>query len=220
MTAKKIRIQDGDSLTSEEEAALRDADLSSLNGEESAQHELSTLSEHAPEEPAIVAEQVGQDAVESSLVEQELRSEVEEFRTKYLRSLADFENFKKRTQKERSDLLKYQGEKILLDFVEVLDNLELALSHSDADPATLREGVDLIYKQFEKVFEKWEVRSKPGVGAPFDPNHQNALSRLPSQEHDPGTVVNELKKTYFYKDRLLRPGEVVVAAEASAPTEE
>lgn len=164
-----------------------------------------------------VSEQVGADAdVQSSNETQTEDSNVDELRdvrAKYLRALADLENFKKRSMKERSELLKYQGDKVLFDILEVADNLELALAHSEADPAKLREGVDLIHKSLMRILEKWDVRPAPGLGKQFDPNQHAAISRLSSPDSAPGTILNELKKAYFYKDKLLRPGEVVVAGE-------
>ncbi len=138
-------------------------------------------------------------------------SQAREFKEKYLRALADFENFKKRTLKERSDLLKYQGEKVFLDMLEVVDNIDLALQHAEAEPEKLREGVELIHKMFVSTLDKWGVRASSALGKPFDPNEHAAISQIPDGEAEPGTVINELKKAYFYKDKLLRPSEVVVS---------
>ncbi|RMG39252.1 MAG: nucleotide exchange factor GrpE [Candidatus Dadabacteria bacterium] len=137
--------------------------------------------------------------------------ELQDLRQKYLRALADLENYKKRAVKERSELIKYQGENILADMVEVLDNLDRALEHSEQDPASLKEGVELIHRMFVDTLGKWQVRGESLVGQKFDPEKASAISQVQSEEYPPNTVVNELKKPYFYKDKLLRPGEVVVA---------
>jgi molecular chaperone GrpE len=139
------------------------------------------------------------------------RSEASDFKDKYLRSLAEFENYKKRALKERSDLIKYQGEKIFSDILEVVDNLELALNYGGADAAKVREGLELIHKRFLEILGRWDVRGQSAIGKDFDPNMHNAISRVMVDDAKPGTVINELKKTYFYKDKLLRFGEVVVA---------
>lgn len=144
---------------------------------------------------------------------EKLRAENDENRAKYLRALADLENFRKRAVKERSELLKYQGERIFVDLLDVVDNFELALQHAEADPAKLKDGVELIYKMLGDVLSKWEVRADSGMGKSFDPNRHSAISRLPSADEQPGTIIGELKKAYFYKDRLIRAGEVVVATE-------
>ncbi len=149
-------------------------------------------------------------------------SSLKEAQEKYLRALADFENFKKRSMKERSDLLKYQGERVFIDLLEVVDNLDRALEAANSyeltqDGQKLREGVELIQRMFLQVLKKWEVRGEGAVGEPFDPQKHEAISQMPSAEFAPGVVMNELEKTYFYKDKLVRPGKVVVAM--AAPTE-
>lgn len=142
------------------------------------------------------------------------KAESAENHDKYLRALAEFENYKKRALKERGDLLKYQGEKILSDMLDVGDNLDFAIQYADADPEKLRDGVKLIHKIFMDVLARWEVRPVSGMGKQFDPITYNAISRVPAADAAPGTIVGELKKAYFYKDKLLRVGEVVVATEA------
>ncbi len=139
-----------------------------------------------------------------------VRSELLETKDKYLRVLAEFDNYKKRVLKERSDLLKYQGENIILDLLEVVDNLERALQHADADPEKLKEGVELIYRRFLDVLGKWEIRGESSVGKAFDPNTEQAFSTVPMKDVTESTVIEELKKPYFYKDKLLRAGQVIV----------
>ena len=134
-----------------------------------------------------------------------------EYREKYLRALAELENYKKRALKDRAELLKYQGERVLYDLLEVMDNLELALKHAEANPEKLKEGVLMIHKQFAEVLKRWEVKSESALGRDFDPAKFSAISRVAVHDAQPGTVIGELKKAYFYKDKLLRPGEVVVA---------
>lgn len=138
-----------------------------------------------------------------------LEKQVAELRDRYVRLMADFENFKKRTLKEQSELLKYQGEKIVVDLLEVLDNLELALSHSSADPTALKTGLEMVHKLFVEKLGRWEIRGEVSVGAHFDPAKHAAISKVPGAEA--GVIVGELKKPYFYKDKLIRCGEVVVA---------
>ncbi|MBX7137719.1 MAG: nucleotide exchange factor GrpE [Oligoflexia bacterium] len=174
----------------------RDADFSTLDGEESS----------TPNGAS--AEAAG--AAEEELFK--LREELKDSQDKYLRLLAEFDNYKKRAIKERAEILKYQGERIFVDILDIVDNLELALQHKDSDPAKLRAGVELIYKMFMDVLARWEVRGESAIGKLFDPGRQNAISRVELEDKPPGTVVSELKKTYSYKDKLLRLGEVVVAA--------
>jgi molecular chaperone GrpE len=142
-----------------------------------------------------------------------LEHELAEMKDRYLRLMADFENFKKRALKEQSELLKYQGERVLVDLLEVVDNLELALTYSSAEYDKLKQGLDMVLKMFVERLERWEVRGESSMGKQFDPHKHAAISRVPGNSTKPGTIVGELKKTYFYKDKLIRVGEVVVAAE-------
>jgi len=138
-----------------------------------------------------------------------LESQLAETKDRLLRLAADFENFKRRTLKEQAELLKYQGEKIVVDMLEVLDNLELALSHSSASQDSLKTGLEMVYKLFVEKLGKWQIRGESSMGAQFDPQKHAAISRVPGAES--GVIVGELKKPYFYKDKLIRCGEVVVA---------
>ncbi len=149
----------------------------------------------------------------------ELRAELEEFKDKYLRTMAELDNYRKRTLKERSELLKYQGEKVFYDLLEIADNFELALQHAEADPAKLKTGVEMIHKMLKDLMSRWEVRGDSGVGQKFDPFRHNAISKVPRGDNDPGIVVNELKKAYFYKDKLIRPAEVVVSDSEQSASE-
>lgn len=192
----------------------RDADFSALDREGAGL---------ACEQPEQGAAEVGEPDPEIVKLREELaqtRKEVAEINDKYLRALAECENYKKRALKERSDLLKYQGESIFFDLLDVLDNLELALTHAGADPAALKDGVDLIYRKFVAMLGKWDVRGDSALGRVFDPTRHNAISRVAVDDAAPGTVINELKKTYMYKDKLLRPADVVVAVAKPLSMEE
>lgn len=145
-----------------------------------------------------------------------LQEEVQQIQDRYLRALADLENFKKRSLKERSEMLKYQGEQLVGDLLTVADNLELAIQYKDADPNQLKSGLEMIYKSLCDVFSKWDIRAETAVGKSFDPTKHSAISKVPAHDVDPGQVVSELKKVYFYKDKMLRVGEVVVAVEPSS----
>ena len=122
---------------------------------------------------------------------QELEQQVAENRDRYVRLFADFENFKKRALKEQSELLKYQGERIVVDLLEVIDNLELALSHSSADGNALRTGLEMVLKQFVDKLARWDIRGESAIGTQFDPQKHSAISRVPGT--DAGVFVGELK---------------------------
>ena len=146
-----------------------------------------------------------------------IKQELAEAQDKHLRLLAEFDNYKKRTLKERSDFLKYQGEQIFFQLLDIVDNFELALQHKDANPQKLKEGVELIHKLFKDILTKWEVRSESAIGQSFDPIKHNAISKVELEDQPAGTVIQELKPAYYYKDRLIRAADVVVAAEKANP---
>ncbi|MDC0358323.1 nucleotide exchange factor GrpE [Oligoflexia bacterium] len=225
---KKIKVTSGaeEPLDAADQAVERDADFSKLeesssnNGKQQYQKDNAQGEEGAGiDEAGIDEEGVAELAPENEAVEQ-YQKEIEEYKGKYLRALADLENYKKRALKDRSELLKYQGERVFFDILEVVDNLELALQHAEAEPEKLKEGVELIHKRFLDILGKWEVRASSGLGQEFDPNRHAALSRVAAEGTKPGIIINELKKAYFYKDRLLRAGEVVVTADMTPPEEE
>lgn len=136
-----------------------------------------------------------------------------------LRTAAEFDNFKKRSLKEKDDVQKFGSERLLKDFLPVLDNLERALDHTGSDPAQVIEGVRLVQKLFETTLGKHGVVGFTAKGKPFDPNLHEALMQQDSPE-PPGTVIGEMARGYKLNDRLIRPAAVVVAKakdDAAAP---
>ncbi len=139
-----------------------------------------------------------------------LRRENEDLKNRYLRTLADFDNLRKRTEREKADFARYATAGVLKDLIPALDNFDRALEHSDADDE-FHKGVELIYKQLYDVLTKHGLKPIDEVGAHFDPNVHEAVVR----EEDPSvpshTVTAILQKGYFLHDRLLRPALVKVA---------
>lgn len=144
----------------------------------------------------------------------QVKGQLAEAQQNYLRSLADLENFKKRATKERSDLMKYQGERVIIDLLEVMDNLDLALAQKETSLEDLQTGLSLIHKKFNEILTKWGVVANESMGQQFDPQIQEALSLVPDPSVSPNTVIQEIKKSYNYKDKLIRPGQVIVSKEA------
>ena len=128
---------------------------------------------------------------------------------RYLRVAADFENWKKRTAKEREDIVKFGNERLLRDILPVVDNLERAVQAGGAG-STLLEGVRLVLKQFYEILGRFGVKSFTSVGEPFDPARHEALMQQES-DSPPNTVVSEVTKGYLLNDRLIRPAGVVVS---------
>jgi molecular chaperone GrpE len=148
-----------------------------------------------------------------------LRQEADENRDRLLRLAAEFENYKKRMERERESLLKYAGENILRELLVTVDNLERALEQgtpesddSSKQLASLLEGVELTRKNLLSGLEKFGVSPVESVGRPFDPNEQEALTMEASTEVPANHVLREFVKGYRFKDRLLRAAKVVVSA--------
>jgi molecular chaperone GrpE len=151
-----------------------------------------------------------------------LETEKAEMRDRMLRIAADFDNWKKRARKDQADGEARAKETVLRDFLEIVDNLERATASfgeaQDAPDAakSIRDGVDLVLRQFRSKLERYQVKAIETLGQAFDPRLHEAISQIPSPEAKPGSIVHELQKGYMIGDKLLRPAMVVVAAAAPA----
>ena len=144
-----------------------------------------------------------------------LRKDAVENYDKYLRAMADIDNLKKRFAKERSELLRYAGENIARDLLDVVDNLGRAASQDIAESgvAEFKKGVGLVLEEFVSILKRHGITTESSIGKEFDPNKHDALVSQPTSDADPGIILEELKQAYFFKDKLLRPAQVVVSAE-------
>jgi molecular chaperone GrpE len=142
-----------------------------------------------------------------------LRLEAEKFKNDYLYLRAEFENFKKQTIKERSDLRKYGAERLVIDLLNILDIFETALS-TEVTPESLanfRKGIDLTAAELRSVLGRHGVEEVKATGVPFDPSLHEALSSEETNEFPAGTITRVFKKPYKLFERVVRPGQVVVA---------
>ena len=130
---------------------------------------------------------------------------------RYLRSVAELDNYRKRTAKMRSEAREDTLRDILLQIAPILDNLRRALGQETQDADSLKQGVELISGQFNEVLKGYGLAEIEAVGQPFDPNIHEALAEVPSAEHDPGTVMEEMEKGYTLNDKVVRPSRVVVS---------
>lgn len=147
------------------------------------------------------------------------QEEVTDLKDKLLRLAADYENYKKRNERERATAMKYAGEHIFREFLPVIDNLERAVNQGQVEGndvekklAGLLEGVQLTLQGLYKSLEKFEVTPIESEGKPFDPNKQEAMTMEPSDTVPANHVLTEFEKGYFYKDRLLRAAKVIVSS--------
>ena len=142
-----------------------------------------------------------------------LRTEAEKFKNEYLYLRAEFENYKKQVIKERSDLRKYGSERLVTELLSVLDIFETALA-TEATPenlATFRKGIELTASSLKTTLQRFGVEEVPADGIAFDPSFHEALGSEESDAVPAGHVSKVYKKPYKLFDRVIRPGQVVVA---------
>jgi molecular chaperone GrpE len=137
-----------------------------------------------------------------------------------LRQTADFDNYKKRAIRERQDAIKFANESLLETLIPVLDNFEMAMAAASATPAagaeSLQTGVQMIYNQLKTALTNAGLEEIDANGKPFDPNWHEAVSQQENAEVPEGQVVQQLRKGYKLKERLIRPATVIVAKKPAA----
>ncbi len=159
-------------------------------------------------------------ADEPELSEQaRVEAERDKLKDQLLRTAADFDNFRKRSQKELVQAERRGREAILLEVLPIVDNLERAVqaSESAADAAAVRQGVEMVLKSFADIASRIGLEAVESVGQRFDPNIHDAFQQQETDAHPPGTIVTEYQKGYRLGDKLLRPAMVVVAKKPPAP---
>jgi len=140
---------------------------------------------------------------------------------KYLYLLADFENYKKRSQKEQGESARFSNAKLLKEMLVVLDNLERAVLHSKetADGGKITEGLDLVVKQFLSCLGQYGVKSIDSLNQPFDPVYHQAVGYLERSGCEKDQVVEEVQKGYMLHDRVLRASMVLISKEKAVVEE-
>ena len=173
------------------------------------------------ESAATEAGEVGLETEETPDIEA-LKAEAakaKEYWDKLLRTAADFENYKKRAVRERQDAVKFANEGIIGTLIPVLDNFEMALAATAGakDPAiqSLQSGVSMIHQQLKKALSDAGLEEVDATNQAFDPNFHEAVSQQESADVPEGHVLQQLRKGYKLRDRLLRPATVVVAKKPS-----
>ncbi len=142
-----------------------------------------------------------------------LQQEKDILEDKYLRLSAEFDNFRKRTLKEKSELIKSAGEDLLISFLPVIDDLERANDsvQETQDIEAVKEGINLIYSKFKQFLESKGVKEIPGIGEEFDTDKHEAMSKIAVKNKDQkGKVVDVLQKGYYLNDKVLRYARVVI----------
>ena len=185
---KKIKIE-GDNLE--------------LNNEETTQNDADTQAEESNEEEASTEDE--QDTASSA------QSEVEQWKDKYIRLAAEFDNYKKRTLKEKSELILNGSEKTVAAILPILDDFERATADKTEDPQAIKEGYELIYKKFLKTLETLGVNKIETDNADFDVDYHEAIAMVPGMGDDKkGKVIDCVQTGYTLNDKVIRHAKVAV----------
>ena len=171
------------------------------------------LEEEVVEETSEVEETEAEDAQAEAAEEAEVKAadpEEEALNERYLRLMADFQNFKRRTEKEKGDIYAFANEKIIGELLNVIDNFERALAAGNAED-NFYKGMEMILKQLLGVIEKAGASEIKALGEDFDPNFHNAIMMEDSSEYESGKVTVVLQKGYVLNNRVIRPSMVKVA---------
>ena len=134
----------------------------------------------------------------------------EESDANYLRLMADFQNYKKRVEKEKSDIHAYANEKIINKLLNVMDNFERALVHAPQEASKFHEGMEMILTQLKEVIAEAGAEEIAALGNPFDPNFHNAVMMEDVEDEKKDTVIDVLQKGYTLKGKVIRPSMVRV----------
>ncbi len=143
-----------------------------------------------------------------------LQADLDRFRDLALRSQADFENYKKRSAREKDDAIKYANSSLLERLLPVVDNFELGLAaaRGEGEASPIFSGMGLVFKQLNDFLADNGLQPIDAVGERFDPNLHEAIAHEPSEKVPEGSIIHQTRRGYRYKDRLLRPASVIVSS--------
>ncbi len=146
-----------------------------------------------------------------------LEKEIEQLKDKFLRKAAEFENYKRRTENDQLNLIKYSGLSFILKLLPVMDDFERSLEHIEEakDINALKEGIKLVYEKLSKALDAEGVKKIDAVGKPFDVNFHEAIMQRKDDSVEPHTVLDEVEKGYLYKDKVIRHSKVIVSEEST-----
>lgn len=141
-----------------------------------------------------------------------LQADLNESKDKYIRLVAEFDNFRKRTAKERIELFQTAGRDVITDLLDVLDDADRASKSLEAsDDKTLKEGISLVFNKLKNVLQSKGLKEMKAIGSDFDPELHEAITEIPAPSDDlKGKVVDEIIKGYYLNDKIIRHAKVVV----------
>lgn len=187
--------------------------------EENNQNEAEEVDQFADEE--VIKETVDEDEVEvidpnetTSTVQNELEQKLEETTNRMLRLQADYDNFRRRTQKEKESAAKYRSQSLAEKLIPALDNFErgMMIDAQSDETKNLLQGMEIVYRQLKEALANEGVEPIQSVGQSFDPHLHQAIMQVESDEFESNVVVEEMQKGYMLKDRVIRPAMVKVNA--------
>ena len=155
----------------------------------------------------------GEGAVQAAVDEKDsLNAQLQELNDRYVRLYAEFENYKKRVSKDKEEIIKYGNESLLYELLPVIDHLEMALKHaSDEVSSGLIKGVEITLKELKKTLDKFGLSEIEAAGKSFDPAVHHAMSQVERDDIGDNLVVEEFRRGYRLKDKVLRPSLVSVS---------
>lgn len=159
------------------------------------------------------SEETSNEVLENELLDklQKKEKECEEYLDMLKRTMADFDNFRKRTQKEKEGLYDEGFSEAVKQILPVLDNFERAVAYTDSENKSIIDGIEMILKMFKDVLQKMGVEEIPSMGEKFDPDYHNAIMHIEDDSLEENIIVDVMQKGYKYKDKILRYSMVKVA---------
>ncbi len=152
---------------------------------------------------------------------EQLEKELKDYEDRLLRKAAEFENYKRRTENDQLNLIKYSAENFIVKLLPVIDDFERSLQHLDntKDIESLKQGIQLIYDKFMKILGDQGVEKINAIGKPFDVQFHEAMLQRKEKGVEPHTVLDEIEKGYMYKDRVIRHSKVIVSEDTNEEPE-
>ena len=198
--SSKIKIEHGDSSQAE------------MNGKEISKED---LNESTKSNAALALEK---ELEEAKLKIEQYEKEIADYKDKLLRKAAEFENYKRRTENDQLNLLKYAAESFIIKLLPTVDDIERSLQHMDKakDVESIKQGIQLVYDKLLKVLNDQGVTKIESAGKPFDVHYHEALMQRKVDGVEPHTVLDEIEKGYMYKDRVIRHSKVIVSEDMSS----
>jgi molecular chaperone GrpE len=172
------------------------------------------------EEKEIVPEETVQEQsaieIEKQNLDEKLKlveKELEDYKDRFLRKAAEFENYKRRAENDQLNLLKYAAESLIIKLLPVIDDFERSLTHMKdvKEVESIKDGIKLVYEKLMKMLDEQGIKPIEAVGKPFDVHYHEAIMQRKADDVEPHTVVDEFEKGYMYKDRVIRHTKVAVS---------